>query len=73
MYNNYRMSYVVLGGTKHVDEWNTNVDETDKLKIWNNCIKFIPSLTVSLVDMRYNFYYMYIIYIITLYMFYHNK
>nr|XP_023024409.1 D-amino-acid oxidase-like [Leptinotarsa decemlineata] len=37
-------SFTTLGGTRQVDDYNTNVNEDDKEYIWRNCSELLPSI-----------------------------
>lgn len=43
-------NYVVMGGVENKANWNTEMNETDKKRIWDNCTKYIPSLTEAVID-----------------------
>ncbi|XP_045159215.2 D-aspartate oxidase-like isoform X2 [Mercenaria mercenaria] len=43
-------NYVVLGGVEHHGDWNTEVSTSDKKLIWDNCTKYLPSLTEAVID-----------------------
>lgn len=38
-----------MGGTVGVGDLNTEVSQKDKQKIWDRCIKHVPSLKVGIV------------------------
>lgn len=44
----YSSSFVVMGGTEIIGDWDTTVSQTDKNRIWDLCTKYVPSLTVSI-------------------------
>jgi hypothetical protein len=37
-----------LGGTRQEGNWNTDVDSQDKNRIWEGCVRLVPSLRVSI-------------------------
>jgi len=37
-----------LGGTGQEGNWNTDVDSQDKNRIWEGCVRLVPSLRVSI-------------------------
>ncbi|XP_060566263.1 D-aspartate oxidase-like [Ruditapes philippinarum] len=43
-------SYVVMGGVEYRGDWNTEVSSKDKKLIWENCTKYVPSLTEAVID-----------------------
>jgi hypothetical protein len=41
---------IVLGGTRQIDDDNTQVDLNDKDGIWQRCLRLCPSLAVSHIN-----------------------
>ena len=42
----FRVNIVSLGGTIQRGNWNTEVDDDDKKRIWDGCLSLMPSLKV---------------------------
>ncbi|KAI0213637.1 D-amino-acid oxidase [Lamellibrachia satsuma] len=38
------INHVTLGGTEQEGNWNTSADKTDRNRIWEGCVRLVPSL-----------------------------